>query len=65
MKILVNGEHPLHIQAMEITTHGMNSVKSGILSQREFYRWDRANSALVFNTVLGGMDDDSTERHAA
>ena len=31
----------------------------------EFYRWDRANSALVFNTVPGAVDDDSTGRHAA
>ena len=27
----------------------------------EFYRWDSAHSALVFNTVSGGMDDGSTE----
>ena len=31
----------------------------------EFHSWDRANSALVFNTVSGAVDDDSTERHAA
>ena len=31
----------------------------------EFYRWDRANSALVFNTVSGTVDDDSTGRDAA
>ena len=29
------------------------------------YCWGRASSALVFNTVLGGMDGNSTERHAA
>ena len=31
----------------------------------EFYRWDSANSALVFNTVSGAVDDDSTGRDAA
>jgi hypothetical protein len=31
----------------------------------EFYRWDSANSALVFNTVSGGVDDRITRRHAA
>ena len=27
--------------------------------------WNRANSALVFNTVPGCMDDHSTRRNAA
>ena len=31
----------------------------------EFYRWGSASSALVFNTVLGGVDGNSTERDAA
>ena len=31
----------------------------------EFYSRDRANSALVFNTVSGTVDDDSTGRDAA
>ena len=25
------------------------------------HSWDRKDSTLVFNTVSGGMDDDSTE----
>ena len=46
----------------------MNRMKRGledIVNNCEFYRWDRANSALVFNTVSGAVDDDSTGRHAA
>ena len=41
--------------------HGLEDI----VNNCEFHSWNRANSALVFNTVSGAVDDDSTGRHVA